>query len=188
MTQRAAVYRHLNAAGETLYIGCSANPFQRFTTHMSQSSWLTDVVEMKVQWFGSKAAAYKEEARLIREERPPHNRQLNGRPSVWVETPGPAILQKWMDGSGASIRDVARALGITTAFAGKLLLPTASPRAAKRFAISAFTSGGVPSTCWYRRAESPDPDPQNAVDARKWLERNGFPVPAPFPTPTQVAA
>ncbi len=69
----AAVYRHINAAGETVYIGCAVDPYRRFAAHASQSQWALDVVRVDIMWFPSREEALAEEARLIALEKPRFN-------------------------------------------------------------------------------------------------------------------
>lgn len=69
----AAVYRHINAEGETIYIGCTANPLQRLSEHMSQTRWMRSIARIDVQWFDTWHEARAEELRLIAAERPMFN-------------------------------------------------------------------------------------------------------------------
>ena len=187
MTEPCAVYRHLNAAGETLYIGCSVNPFQRFACHLSQSSWITEVVQMQVQWFASKEEATGEEKRLILSECPPNNRlEFPRRKRDRPQTPGPRMLAAWMAKNAVDDTQLARLLGITKTQVQALLQPTAAPQNKRQRTISVLTSGEVPSRAWCARDPSSTASPDDAIESRACLERWGLLVPSPLiPTATE---
>lgn len=181
MIKYYAVYRHLNAAGETLYIGCSSNPFMRFAGHLSKSSWVTDVVGVEIQWFQSRDEALREEKRLILAERPPNNRlEFPQRRYERPQTNGPRMLAEWMARNAVDDARLAKALGITKSQAKSLLSPKAAPLAKRRFSISAVTSGEVPSTAWSALRPASAASPQDAIEAKEFLMRSGVPVPPPI--------
>lgn len=73
---KSAVYQHLNANGEILYIGVSINPMARFGRHRSCSPWAHQVASVSIEWFDSQAEAYAEERRLVAIHQPPMNRHM----------------------------------------------------------------------------------------------------------------
>lgn len=189
MSPKCAVYRHLNAAGETLYIGCSANPIQRLAGHASKSPWARQVVRVDIEWFSSQEEALRVEERLIREECPPHNRAMTPHRSKWAESLGPKLLAEWMRKNEVTERELGRALGLQVSQVKALLKPTASPRNAKRRCISIVTSGEVQSGAWYRHYSNFGHSLDDPEEDRKWLEKQGVQAPHPmFPTPTRSAA
>jgi hypothetical protein len=153
---KGAVYRHINAAGETLYIGCSINPMARFMTHRSQSSWATEVVRIDVIWFATHAEALAEELRLIRAEDPPHNRQFRVKKRTWPTNEGHLVLSQWMDRTGFTLADIARALGCPTNSLKHLLTPSAHPRYRKAEGLSIVTGGYVPGRVWHHGSKAED--------------------------------
>lgn len=77
LSTSAAVYRHISADGEVLYVGCAMNPMARFNLHRSQSPWARSVATIQIEWFDTLAAALAEEKRLIETIRPRCNRQIS---------------------------------------------------------------------------------------------------------------
>lgn len=70
-----AVYRHFDAAGLLLYVGCTANPLARTSNHASQARWFRQVVRIEIEHFDSDNEAMAAEAEAIRSERPLFNVQ-----------------------------------------------------------------------------------------------------------------
>ena len=68
-----AVYRHFNADGQLLYIGCSTDPMGRTKAHASSAPWFREVARIELQHFDSLSDALAAEAEAIRMERPLHN-------------------------------------------------------------------------------------------------------------------
>ena len=69
----AQLYRHFDAAGELLYVGCSNNVIRRTEQHETQSHWFPEVVTITVEHFGNGLEALAAEAAAIRDENPKYN-------------------------------------------------------------------------------------------------------------------
>lgn len=74
-----AVYRMYNAAGDLLYVGCTANPVKRFTlNHQYIAVWMQETTSIKLVWFPDLATALAGERQAILEENPRYNVQEGG--------------------------------------------------------------------------------------------------------------
>jgi len=69
----AQLYRHFDAAGDLLYIGCSSNVIRRTEQHEIQSHWLPEVATITVEHFAIVTDALAAEEAAIRAENPKHN-------------------------------------------------------------------------------------------------------------------
>ena len=69
-----AVYRHYDAAGVLLYVGCSGNVIFRTATHATTAVWFQEIVRIDVQWFDSAEEACEAELVAIQTENPVHNK------------------------------------------------------------------------------------------------------------------
>ncbi|MEH3109478.1 MAG: hypothetical protein PGN22_05160 [Agrobacterium cavarae] len=69
----ASLYRHFNASGDLLYVGCSNSVLRRTEQHESQSEWFLNVSTITVQHFADGAEALAAEAEAILSEHPRHN-------------------------------------------------------------------------------------------------------------------
>ena len=169
----AAVYRHINANGETIYIGCSINPMARFNMHRSQSPWAMDVRKIEIEWYDTQEKALAEEQRLIKAERPLHNRQAHRGKREWSNNAGVAYLSAWLESTKLTVSDLANALGEPVSLTEKLLNPRCRPQARRRVRIAAITSGFVPASCWVPY-ETPFYTPVTTEDAAAELENCCF--------------
>ena len=73
------VYRHYDADGRVLYIGCTSDPDKRFgqrRTAQSSADWWPLVARTEVTGPMSYAEAVYAEAQAIRADRPPHNKHV----------------------------------------------------------------------------------------------------------------
>jgi hypothetical protein len=70
---RAQLYRHFDAAGELLYVGCTGNVIRRTEQHEAQSPWLPEVATITVEHFASGSEALAAEEAAIRAENPKYN-------------------------------------------------------------------------------------------------------------------
>lgn len=148
---RAAVYRHVNAAGETLYIGCSVNPFMRFGVHLSQSEWAFDVTDIRIEWHATKDAALAAEAEAIRRESPPGNRQYcrAKMPTPWAANQGHVHLSRYLATRGEIDAFTART-GFSRKEANRLATEVRHIRISKQSLIALATEGFVPTNAWCR--------------------------------------
>lgn len=73
MTDRTALYRLFDAAGELLYIGIAYHPSKRFAEHATSKAWWPQVARREVEWVDSRASAEIAERCAIAAERPRHN-------------------------------------------------------------------------------------------------------------------
>lgn len=143
----AAVYRHINADGATIYIGCSVNPIQRTATHTSASPWIRDVASIIIEWFDTVDAALAAEAAMIEAEAPIHNTKhcrTNSRRNVLA----PKLLAEWMATEGVTVQALAARLGITVERAARLTDVRGMPRFGLRDGIAKATNGAVPHDAW----------------------------------------
>jgi len=69
-----AVYRLFDRDANLLYVGLSANPLGRLANHASGQQWRFEVAGVHLVWFDNWIDAAREEQRLIREEKPRHNK------------------------------------------------------------------------------------------------------------------
>lgn len=83
---KCAVYRHYDAAGALLYVGCSLNPLVRSGAHRAQAPWIDRVSWIRIDWLDSKEAALAEEERLIRDLNPPHNSRNKHSWAPWEDS------------------------------------------------------------------------------------------------------
>lgn len=76
-TAPTAVYRYFDSRGVLIYVGITNQGTARNFQHVAHAEWWPFVAEQKVEHFPSRAAAEAKEKALIREFRPPFNRQHN---------------------------------------------------------------------------------------------------------------
>lgn len=74
---RTALYRLRGESRGLLYVGISSNPLRRWPEHAAEKQWWSEVTDLSMQWFESRAAALKAEVEAIRTERPLYNVQHN---------------------------------------------------------------------------------------------------------------
>lgn len=70
-----ALYRHFDADGQLLYVGISANPFERGKQHKGDSDWFQQVSTITLEWFAKRSEAEVAEIEAIRCERPSFNKK-----------------------------------------------------------------------------------------------------------------
>lgn len=73
MTDKTALYRHMDRDGNLLYVGISLKPFQRLEQHQNNSHWAYDIASVSIEYFPSRQDAEIAERRAISEEAPAHN-------------------------------------------------------------------------------------------------------------------
>lgn len=91
---KCAVYRHYDAVGALLYVGCSLNPMVRSGAHKRQAPWIDQVAWIRIDWFDTQELAQVEEARLINDLSPPHNTRNRNTWAPWQEPSGPKSTRK----------------------------------------------------------------------------------------------
>lgn len=69
----AFVYRHFDADGRLLYIGCTCDPVVRIALHRAQSRWYEQIARIEMVRYPDPTLAIEAEADAIRVERPPYN-------------------------------------------------------------------------------------------------------------------
>ncbi len=146
----AAVYRHVNAAGEALYIGCSANPLQRTQDHASTAPWALQIARIDVMWFRDRKSAFEAEARLIQEEKPIYNGIK--RTSVKVSYPPSQALADYLTATGLKKPEAAELFGISRVYIYGLLNGERDPSTAVAERIQRVTNGAVPVSSWGNHA------------------------------------
>lgn len=72
-----AVYRHYDAAGALLYVGCSTDPAARLYSHFKESAWAKLIASVTFEWFDDRADAIRAESDAIHEGRPRFNKARN---------------------------------------------------------------------------------------------------------------
>jgi len=75
MTERTALYRFFDAAGQLLYVGVSGNTEARWRQHAESKPWWSDVADKTTEWLDSRPEALDAERAAIRAEKPLHNHQ-----------------------------------------------------------------------------------------------------------------
>jgi predicted GIY-YIG superfamily endonuclease len=75
MSERTAVYRFRDAAGDLLYVGMTRNPRARFHNHAADKPWWPEVDAKAIEWLDTWAEAHAAEIAAIRAEKPRHNVQ-----------------------------------------------------------------------------------------------------------------
>ena len=73
MTGHHTLYRMFSADNQLLYIGITLNISHRFAVHRSTKSWWTDVVDIRVEHFASRAELEAAEDAAIAAEQPLYN-------------------------------------------------------------------------------------------------------------------
>lgn len=68
-----ALYRFYDASGVLLYVGITIDPGVRFKKHYSDKPWWTDIADIKIEQFPSRAAVLEAERNAIWHEHPLHN-------------------------------------------------------------------------------------------------------------------
>lgn len=105
----STVYKHLDAEGVVLYVGCTLNITARTRQHLSTSSWRDGITRIEVDSFfpgidaSARAKAARREWQLISRLRPPHNRrwahgpQSHFKPNTFKDTTsaGPGTPFSW---------------------------------------------------------------------------------------------
>lgn len=71
---RTALYRHVDAAGQLLYVGISLSAVQRLGQHRDTSGWYGDIASVTIEWLSDRNTALAAEAIAIARENPKHNR------------------------------------------------------------------------------------------------------------------
>lgn len=74
-----ALYRHVDARGELLYVGITSDPTRRWTEHLETSLWSRFAAATYVQWFHVRRAALAAERSAIKHEYPIFNTARPGR-------------------------------------------------------------------------------------------------------------
>ena len=68
------IYRHFDKDDNLLYLGITANPFERLYGHKNSSGWFNEVVKITICNVGkNKLIAYQIESELIEKEQPEYN-------------------------------------------------------------------------------------------------------------------
>jgi len=150
---RTAVYRHFDADGRLLYIGCSHDPLYRFMGHKSASSWAHEVANISVQWFDDREAALEAERKAIMTDRPAHNAIPGERQyKPWPANQGHVLLCEWVRDYGFSVEDFAFRMGMPVRAAREYFNRVRHPRVPVRMNICIATDGCVPLRGWDRHA------------------------------------
>lgn len=68
------LYRLFDAAGRTLYIGCSIDPFSRIGHHGNVQSWRQNLASATFEWYPDQITGMRAEAAAILIEGPIYNR------------------------------------------------------------------------------------------------------------------
>lgn len=146
---RTAVYRHVSDVGAVLYVGCSANPFARYGTHLCTSTWAYDVANIEVEWFPDRESALRVESDLIDLLQPPFNSRPENRPKRnWPSNIGHEFFADWLKWTGLRPMDVSVATGLNRQAVKKMASKVSHPRGKTAARIEIFTSGYVPSSVW----------------------------------------
>lgn len=83
------VYRLYNARRRLLYVGVTSNWQLRQASHRNTKPWWGDVVKARLTHTPSRKDALLLEKKLIRDERPLHNRKAGFDPREWAKRPVP---------------------------------------------------------------------------------------------------
>lgn len=149
---RTAVYRHYDADGRLLYIGCSCDPFSRFAVHRSVSSWAHDVANMSVEWFPDRETALCAEKAAILTEKPPHNSGWKQKEKRhWPANIGHLLVRDWAILTGTGAHGLAARLGVGVEKARALMLEVKHIQIPMQINICIATDGAIPTTAWSRR-------------------------------------
>jgi excinuclease UvrABC nuclease subunit len=70
------LYRHFDKDGRLLYVGASANPFQRMQYHSNLAVWFREIARVELEHFPCRDDALEAEAKAIKLERPKYNSGL----------------------------------------------------------------------------------------------------------------
>lgn len=70
------VYRHYDAAGVLLYVGCAFNTWSRMVAHRCKTEWASRVSRTIIDKFSSREVALEVEDAAINNEKPMYNYTL----------------------------------------------------------------------------------------------------------------
>ena len=76
MTEIYCVYRHYDADGILLYVGCTSNLPRRTASHRRVAAWKNRIAKITTKTFGDKVCALKHERETIWKLNPKFNRQF----------------------------------------------------------------------------------------------------------------
>jgi len=88
-SERTALYRYFDGAGDLLYVGISIDPDGRLKAHRdNHEPWIPMAARRTVEWLASRPLALKAEEAAIKAERPRYNEKHNYNdapfdPSIW---------------------------------------------------------------------------------------------------------
>lgn len=169
----SAVYRHFDAEGQLLYIGCSTNPGARHQTHRCTSHWALKVATISVQWFENRAAAMEAEAAAISAEAPLHNIQHHPvRPrKKWDRANAHPFIRAWMKAEGLSLRAAAERCGMSPSRFREIADGEAVPRRSGQEAIVLGSNGLVPDDCWGRGRWASEYRPVSSAEAAASVQK-----------------
>ena len=80
------VYRFFDRDKVLLYVGCSINPFTRWTVHLVHSPWVKDITTMTVEWYPNWITGARAEMTAIVNEHPKYNKLVFDPTNVGAET------------------------------------------------------------------------------------------------------
>lgn len=81
-TERTALYRFFDSAGQLLYVGVSGDTEKRWRQHAESKPWWSDVAEKTTEWLDSRPEALDAERTAIRVEKPLYNHTHKPSPIV----------------------------------------------------------------------------------------------------------
>lgn len=165
-----AVYRHFDATGQLLYVGCAANPSARMGQHVSRSPWATSVTLITVQWHPNKAAALEAETAAIAAESPVFNRLHHPRiPAPKQRTLAGPLLARWFVHRGIDPKALAKRLGVRASTLDDILAGRKSVHAVTAEKIEAATDGWLCRYVWNRDGWCPPHANHQEREQTRWL-------------------
>lgn len=152
-----AVYRHLDADGDLLYVGVTNNPKRRIAEHKCRAVWADQFETVAVKWYKTRDEAIAVEAATIAEEGPTFNGGLRT-----YEKTGDAFTD-WMAASGENQTTISEAHGISQATLSRMV--TGKSRVPLLFAanIETYSKGAVPMRYWVKGATAAPSKSQGRV-------------------------
>lgn len=148
---KTAVYRHFDADGRLLYVGCSSDPHGRFVNHKCKSAWAFQVATISIEWFENRATALAAERAAILTEKPPFNSALGGKQGkAWSDNLGHIYVSQWLKSSGVTIKEFADRLGVRVGEARLLATEVRHIRIPKQLNLCIASDGYVPQKAWDR--------------------------------------
>jgi predicted GIY-YIG superfamily endonuclease len=148
---KTALYRHYDAQGALLYVGITANPFDRLIKHKHASAWFDRVERVEIEWHQSKQEAMAAEAEEIATKRPENNKAMHcyfvNLADVAVSE-GPISLDRFLRSYKVKAKNLAEVVGVSCPYITDLRYGRRRPSHDVALRIEEATQGAVAREIW----------------------------------------